>query len=284
MLNNPLWSENLQVKKVKVGEIEIAYYTRGNGKPLFMINGFKATMSMWDPLLLNLLEKDHLLVLFDNRGAGLSTDTEKNATSIQQMADDTAGLINALGYNSAYVLGWSMGAKIAQQLAIRHPNVIEKAILCSPNPGGKHQSTPDPHAIEKLANPNLPKDQELGLFFPSTPEGINAGKAFEQRLKEAIANGSIPDDLQVSPRTIDRQKLAAGVLWNKLDSNYDSLANFQAPVLITQGKQDVINPPENAKITANKIPFAWLAYFDGGHMFMSQQGEKFAKLVKVFLD
>ncbi len=65
-----------------------------------MINGFISTMSLWDPALLDELPKHHQLILFDNRGVGLSTDTKKNNTTIPQMADDAAGLIKKLDYKT----------------------------------------------------------------------------------------------------------------------------------------------------------------------------------------
>ena len=70
-----------EVKTVNVGDIKMAYYIRGEGKPLIMINGFISTMSLWDPALLDELAKHHKLILFDNRGVGLSTDTKKNNTT-----------------------------------------------------------------------------------------------------------------------------------------------------------------------------------------------------------
>ena len=63
------------VKFAQVGDVKLAYYIRGQGKPLVMINGFVSTMSLWDPLLIEELSKNRQLILFDNRGVGLSTDT-----------------------------------------------------------------------------------------------------------------------------------------------------------------------------------------------------------------
>jgi len=99
-----------EVKYAQVGDIKMAYYTRGQGAPLFMIMGYTGTMGAWDPALLDVLDDTNTLVMFDNRGAGLSTDTVEDLTSMPQMADDAAGLIKALGYDKANVLGWSMGA------------------------------------------------------------------------------------------------------------------------------------------------------------------------------
>jgi pimeloyl-ACP methyl ester carboxylesterase len=153
-------STNVQVKPevnyVQVGDVKLAYYTRGQGEPLLMINGFISTMSLWDPALLDELSKNHQLILFDNRGVGLSSDTKENKTTIAQMADDAAGLAKALGYQKVNILGWSMGARIGQQFLIRHPDLVNKAILCAANPGGSHQDPAAKDVEGKLNNPNVP--------------------------------------------------------------------------------------------------------------------------------
>lgn len=97
-----------------------------------IINGFVSTMSMWDPALIEEMAKTHQVVLFDNRGVGLSTDTEQNNTTIPQMAGDAAGLIKALGLQKPDVIGWSMGARVAQQLVTRHPDAVDKVVLAAP--------------------------------------------------------------------------------------------------------------------------------------------------------
>jgi pimeloyl-ACP methyl ester carboxylesterase len=77
-----------EIKYAEVNGVKLAYYLRGTGKPLVMINGFLSSMSLLDPALLEDLEKTHTLVLFDNRGVGLSTDTVENNTTVPQMSAD----------------------------------------------------------------------------------------------------------------------------------------------------------------------------------------------------
>ncbi len=93
-----------KIKFADVNDVKLAYYNRGEGEPLLLINGFMSTMSMWDPIMVEELAKNHQLILFDNRGVGLSTDTKENNTTIPQMADDAAALIKALGFEKANVL------------------------------------------------------------------------------------------------------------------------------------------------------------------------------------
>src|SRR3984957_4097412 len=180
-----------EVKTIDVGDVKMAYYIRGQGKPLVMINGFLSTMSLWDPALIEELAKRYQLILFDNRGVGLSTDTSENHTTIAQMADDVAGLIKNLGYEKVNILAWSMGARIGQQLLIRYHNLVEKAVLCSANPGGNYEDKTAANVENKLNDPNVPDMEKIGLVFTNDEKGKLAAKSCLARLKEAVAAGII---------------------------------------------------------------------------------------------
>lgn len=273
-----------EVKKVKVNGIEIAYYLRGTGQPLLMINGYKSNMAKWDPALLELLEQHYQLILFDNRGVGFSTDSVEDLTTMPQMADDAAALVKALGLKNVYALGWSMGARIAQQLAIRHPDLVQKLILCAPNAGGKHQFPASAEITAKLNAVNATQQEAVEILFPLNAEGKKAALAYEQRVLAAVRSGSVPDDLVVSRETALRQNQARGQLWDDLDSNYEDLAKLTIPTLVVDGKLDVIDPPENVRMIANQIPFAWAVYLNGGHAFLFEDSQRFADLVHLFLE
>ncbi|MBN9691376.1 MAG: alpha/beta hydrolase [Verrucomicrobia bacterium] len=272
-----------EVQFAQVGQIKMAYYKRGQGEPLLMINGFLSTMSLWDPLMIEVLAQQHQLILFDNRGVGLSTDTQENLTTIPQMADDAAGLIKALGYKKVNVLAYSMGARIGQQLLIRHPELVNKAVLCAADPGGSHHDPAAADVEAKLNNPNTPELEKIALTFTNDEAGRQAAKEALSRIKSAVAAGTMPNDFQVSKETIARQDRARTVLWNKDNQNFEGLKNIKVPVLVTDGRSDVIDRPKNSLIIANQIPFAWLAFFEGGHAFLYQSPKKFADTVNVFL-
>ena len=261
----------------------MAYYIRGSGKPLFLINGFISTMGMWDPALLDRLARKYQLIIFDNRGVGFSTDTTKNNTTMQQMADDAAGLMKSLGYQKANILAWSMGARIGQQLLIRHPDLIEKAILCSANPGGLHQVKPSADTESKLNNPNVPPMGKIGLVFTDDVEGKLAAKNCLARMRVAARAGIIPDDFTVTKETTIRQTRARTTLWNRNTENFRDLKNIKRPVLLSDGREDIVDMPRNSVNMANQIPFAWTAFLTGGHAFLFQSYKQFAELVCVFL-
>jgi len=272
-----------EVKYVQVGDVKLAYYIRGEGQPLLMINGFLSTMSLWDPALLGELAKNHQLIIFDNRGVGLSTDTKENNTTIEQMADDAAGLAKALGFKKVNILGWSMGARIAQQFLIRHPEIIDKAILAAANTGGSHQIPASEDVESKLNNPNVPEMDKLGLVFTDNAAGKLAAVEVLGRIKLAVENGTMPNDFKVSKETTIRQDRARTTLWSNNQSNFQDLKNIKTPVLVTDGRYDVIDIPKNSQLIANQIPYSWLAYYDGGHAFLFQQYGRFAETVNAFL-
>ena len=203
-----------EVKYVQVGDVKLAYYIRGEGQPLLMINGFLSTMSLWDPALLEELSQNHQLILFDNRGVGLSTDTKENNTTIEQMADDAAGLTRELGLKKVNILGWSMGARIAQQFLIRHPEMINKAVLAAANPGGSNQMPTSEDVESKLNNPNIPEMDKLGLVFTDNAAGKLAAAEVLGRIKLAVGNGTLPNDFKVSKETTIRQDWARTTLWS----------------------------------------------------------------------
>jgi predicted alpha/beta-fold hydrolase len=104
-------------KIVQVGDIEIAYKMSGNGEPILLISGGSADKNAWDPSFISDLSSNHTVIVFDNRGVGNTTIGSQPYT-IEQLANDTAGLLDALKIQNANVLGYSLGSWIAEQLTI----------------------------------------------------------------------------------------------------------------------------------------------------------------------
>ena len=140
-------------------------------------------MAEWDPALVAGLATQHTVVVFDNRGIATSQPAPVRGLTIAKMADDTAGLIDALGVGKADVLGWSMGGNIAEVLVQRHPDKVNRLILAATDPGGPQAVQPtDPLAVKLLADTNPPVSLLLEAIFPPTPAGRAASKAYVGRL------------------------------------------------------------------------------------------------------
>ena len=118
------------VKYASVNGVELGYREFGSGEPLLLVMGFGGTMDMWNATFVERLARDYRVISFDNRGIGFSSDNEESF-SPELLAGDAAGLLDALGIPQAHVLGTSMGASIAQELALNHPEKVDKLILSS---------------------------------------------------------------------------------------------------------------------------------------------------------
>ena len=106
---------------------KLYYEIHGEGEPLLLIMGLGGDATGW-MLQIPALSKHFKVVAFDNRDVGRSS-LAKGSYSIADMAEDTAGLMDALGIKKAHILGGSMGGAIAQELVLRHPDKVRKLIL-----------------------------------------------------------------------------------------------------------------------------------------------------------
>src|SRR5215211_6093652 len=135
---------------VQVGDINIAYKQFGQGKPILFIPGTGQTKEAWDPTLLSqLAETNHTVIIFDNRGMGETTVGTK-PFSIEQFANDTAGLLDALQVEKADVFGASLGSFIAQELTLKYPQKVVRLILHATYCGGNETVYPSGQAAETL--------------------------------------------------------------------------------------------------------------------------------------
>ncbi len=118
------------VQYAQVNGIKLGYREFGAGEPLLMVMGFHGIMDSWNGTFIGILATKYHVYTYDHRGMGYSSDD--NATpGISQYADDAAGLMTALGYDSMHVYGVSMGSVISQQLTIDHPERVRKLVLDS---------------------------------------------------------------------------------------------------------------------------------------------------------
>ena len=156
---------NIPAKKVHVGDIDIAYKMLGKGDPIILFNGASDNMNAWDPSFLKGISSNHTVIVFDSRGVGNTTAGSK-PYSMQLLANDTAGLLDALNIDKADVFGYSLGSFIAQQFAVMYPEKTNSIILVASMCGGKDGINQPPEfmklqyeIVNKSLN-NVPISQE----------------------------------------------------------------------------------------------------------------------------
>jgi len=258
--------------KVKVGDINIYYEIKGEGEPLVMIMGLAGNLDWWDPRMISEFSKYFKLILFDNRGAGRS-DMGERPFSIKLFADDTSALMDALGIPKAYVLGFSMGGMIAQELALNYPEKVKKLVLCSTFCGARKGVLPPPQPVpldELEANPRKVMEFMASMIF--TEEFIRSNpQAFEDMIQRML-RAPISKEVFV-------QQFYAIIQFD----TYDRLPQIKAPTLIVHGKKDVLLPVENATIMAQRIPNAKLVILEGSGHGLAEEMDKAISAILGFL-
>jgi 3-oxoadipate enol-lactonase len=259
-----------------VGDIRMYYEIHGEGKPLLLIMGLGGHILDWGWVLPEKLAEGRQVIAFDNRGAGRS-DQPAGPYSIDQMANDTIDLLDALGVERADVFGVSMGGMVAQEIAVRHPERVDRLILGATSPGGDAQVLAPPE-VQKYLEPRLDLTLHEALWW-SAPAGfpqefIDAHPDVVER--KVQANMAYPSSLEAY-----RAQLAA----YRAFAIGDRLPEVRAPTLVLAGDSDILIPPENGRILAEKIPGAEFCTIGGaGHLFWISHPNKTYPAVAEFLE
>lgn len=270
--------------KAQANGIELEYETFGDrsSPPLILIMGLASQMIMWDEAFCRrLAERGRFVIRFDNRDIGLSTrltalevpnvfaamaatargETVKAPYSIEDMGDDTVGLLDALSIEKAHVCGASMGGMIAQAVAIRHPSRVLSLISIMSTTGEPGLPPPRPEAMQALLTP---------------PPGNRAG-FIEQGLKtwRAIGSPGFPFHEETMrakmAQTYDRGYYPAGVVRQLMAiitqaGRRSALSAVRVPTLVIHGAADPLVPVECGRDTASSVPGAKLMLIEGmGH-------------------
>ena len=256
---------------------QLAYRRIGSGRPLLVLNGFAATNADWDPSFINGLASFNDLILLDNRGIGSSVDNGQ-PFDIGKLAGDAAHVIETLGFGHTSVMGWSMGGFIAQELALQHPDHVDKLILLSTDSGGPDSDRASPAVWSQLIDTSgTPHEQARRLLFLLFP--VDVAESLYCQFGDVVAAARA----QLSPELAKRQAAAMDA-WHDSSGAAGRLREIQVPVLIGTGTEDIVIPPSNALKLVNTIPRAWLAQFPrAGHAFVAQYPRALADLINCFL-
>lgn len=261
--------------EANIGETTLYYEIQGRGRPLVMIRGLGSNADHWYSQIPALAAR-YQAITFDNRGMGRSSDPGGPFT-VRQMAGDTLGLLDALGLERPLVFGLSMGGMIAQELAINHPGRVSGLVLACTHAGGPNQVRPsaEVEALFKdmvyLATQEAKRAAAPTLFAPET---------LQERPHVAAGYAEVSLRHPASADILTRQWLA--VLGH---DTHDRLPQIQAPTLVLTGDADVLIPPGNSEILAQRIPGAKLVVVPGGgHQILVERPEACNQEVLTFLD
>ena len=253
---------NVPTQAITTGGITFAYRELGkhnSGTPIVFLAHLAAVLDNWDPRIMDGIAAKHHVIAFDNRGIGASTGNPSN--SIEQMADDATAFIKAKGFKQVDLLGFSMGGMVAQEIVLKQPELVRKMILAGTGPAGGEgiSSVVGVTFYDMLRGLLTGQDAKQFLFFTRTPSGIEAGKAFLERLKERAENR----DQEIAVGAFIAQLQALRAWGHKVPAD---LSVVKQPALVANGDADRMVSTPNTHDLARRLPNSTLIiYPDAGH-------------------
>jgi pimeloyl-ACP methyl ester carboxylesterase len=262
----------IPAKTVPVDDVMLAYRESGSGYPVVFVNGLGSTMDMVNPPVLEKISRHFRVIIFDNRGTGYSSSSDK-PFSIPLFAKDTATLMDALGIPSAHVIGHSMGASVAQELALSFPAKVTRLILVAGECGGSESVRMEPEILARLMDKSGTVqdvvNRMFSLLFPPSWLALHDPSRY------------CPEVYETTEDEIVARQAAAFFAWQ---GSFFRLGDIHSPALVITGTDDVIVPPVNSRIISGQIPGSELVGIPGaGHGLMYQVPELFSECVLGFL-
>jgi len=287
--------KNHRSGKIEVNDIYIYYEIHGEGKPLLLIEGLGYSSWMWFKQI-PAFSKEYKVIVFDNRGVG-NTDKPNSEYAIQMMADDAAGLLKALGLDSAYILGASMGGFIAEELALKYPDMVKSLVLVSTSFGGKNSMPIASNLWNSFVKlwglvPDVLQFSGKG----SVPMINSFGLTPEKRIRYGLSLAFTSEYFKTHTEEVDRivgwrlNNLQPSYAWDRqlmAGMNFDAadrVSRIKAPTLVLTGSDDRVVSSESSKRLAEEIPNSRFITLEGtGHLLFIEQPEEFNKMVLNFL-
>ena len=266
-------------RTLTAGGVTYAYRELGpkGGIPVVFFVHLAATLDNWDPRIVDPIAAGRHVITFDNRGVGASTGSVPG--SVEEMADDAYTFIKALGFDKIDIFSFSLGGFIAQDLVVKHPELVRKLVLTGTGPrGGKDIDKVVGVTYWDILRATLTRqDPKEFLFFNRNAAGKPAARAFVQRLQER----TVDRDADIKVRAFQTQLKAIQKFGRSAPAD---LSKLTQPTLIANGDNDRMVPSILSEDLHRRIKGSELIiYPDSGHGGIFQFHQKFAPIAVEFL-
>lgn len=250
---------------VRVRDIDVYHEIHGAGPKVVMISGTGGDVRA-DPVRAShpLTERFEVL-MYDQRGLGRTSKPDE-PYSMADYADDAAALMDVLGWARAHVVGISFGGMVAQHVALRHPDRVDRLVLACTSSGGAGGASFDLLTVAHLSQadrgrvllPIMDTRNDVSTDPPTYAPGFDVFARF----------------MEADPINVDDPGATMGAR-RQLEARahhdtWDVLPRVRSSTLAVGGTFDGQAPPDNMRRLAERIPDARLELFDGGHMFLRQ--------------
>ena len=272
--------EEASSRYADLGWVTIHYNEMGSGDPVVLLHGGALGANSWSNFALNIRPlAEHFRVLaMDMPGYGKSS-TWPGRASMTDNAKAVAGLLDFLGIERAHVLGNSIGGATAMTFMVDYPDRVKKLIAMGPAPVGQ----------VAWSTPRVPTEGTRALIaVGSDPSPENWRKFFELFVDDASL---LPEDLLQKrmdsvneTQRLDRLGARPAGGWNRPRSLLEQLRDVETPVLLIQGRNDTVVPPENTLMLMAYLQKAELHLFNKcGHWAQYEHAERFNRIALDFL-
>ncbi len=235
--------------------IQIVYDIVGDGPPVLLLHGGTADSTWWGPLVPALAQR-HTVITMDSRGHGRSSFDDRQIT-YRRMADDTLALLDHLGIDRADIVGWSDGAIIALDIALRIPERLGRVVAYGVNF--------DQSGYRK-GDERDPPSSAGELFSVEGPKRYREQSPHPDRWDEFVAN--IYQTWITEP-----------------DWSEDQMRSIQTPILVLDGIDEEVIDIDHVRLLADLLPNGELLLMPGtGHFAMVDQPAEFTRIVVDYLD
>lgn len=260
----------MPVPFAQVNDISMYYELHGYaGSPIVLIHGYNVTKVGWPLSHVQRMSAQHRVVIFDNRGVG-QTDKPTTPYTMSLFAADVVGLMDALAIDKAHIFGISMGGMIAQHVALGYPERVLGLVLgctAAGEPGALYPVNPSSEVLEVLLEPSSgdrAQDNRDAWPIIFTPSYIKANRA--------LLESGLQDILEYPEAPPHALKLQLEAIVNTHDTLH-RLGDIRQPTLVQVGLEDILIPPANSRILAERIPNARLIEYSGAaHGYFEEVG------------
>jgi 3-oxoadipate enol-lactonase len=251
-------------------DVELWYERAGDGPPLLFISGTGGDLRQRPNIFDGPLAASFDLVAYDQRGHGRTSKPDRRY-DMADYAHDALAVMDAVGWDRCRVFGVSFGGMVAQEVAIRAPERVERLVLACTSSGGAGGASFPLHELVDLPEPERLRRQVA---------------VSDTRLDEAWQDANPGDAVKVLELAAAR---AGETSLRQLEARsrhdtYDRLPLVTAPTFVAAGRYDGIAPLSNSEVLAERIPDARLQVFEGGHLFLLQDPAAFPAIERFLLE
>lgn len=264
---------------VDVRGLSVYHEIHGSGPRVLWITGTGGDLRQNPDRGHGPLERHFEVLMYDQRGLGRTSKPDVPYT-MADYADDAAALMDAVGWEQAHVIGVSFGGMVAQHVAFRHPERVDRLVLACTSSGGAGGAS-----FDLLAAADLPDDERGRVMLPvvdtrNDPDAVPPVYApfFEMivaSMDEPALNADDPAATMGARRQLEAR--ADHDVW-------DRLTEISAPTFVIGGRYDCMAPPENLERLTAALPNARMQLFEGGHPFLLQDGAAWTAVVDFLQD